>query len=236
MAAEDLESLIKAFKDAGYVFSEFREPAEDRTIFLRHDVDFSVEAALDVARREAQLGVTATYFFLLTSNFYNLLAPRARDSVLEIRELGHRVSLHFDPTAHSDIDEGFALEKQLFEHYFDIELDIVSVHRPQGFLDRNNRKLAGVRHTYEDAFFRDVRYISDSGGRFRHGHPLEIDEFRDGRPVHLLLHPIWWSVEGTDASEKLRAWQAAHHSFIHEETCRNCLAYDGRSAFGLGNA
>jgi hypothetical protein len=231
MPAQEFESLISRFKEAGYLFSAFQENPPERTIFLRHDVDFSVEAAFDIARREARLGVTATYFFLLTSNFYNLLARQKRELVREIGALGHRISLHFDPTAYEDIDAGFAVEKQLFEQCFDVEIDIVSLHRPQGFLDDNNRKLGGVRHTYEDAFFRRIRYVSDSGGAFRHGHPLETSEFRKRQPLHVLLHPLWWTVEGSSASAKLRAWQSAHHLFIHEETGRNCLAFDRRSAF-----
>ena len=231
MPAQEFESLIAGFKDAGYAFLPFQENAPERTIFLRHDIDFSVEAALDIARREARLGVTATYFFLLTSNFDNLLARRMRELVREVQSLGHRISLHFDPTAYRDVDLGFAMEKRLFEQCFDLEIDIVSLHRPQGFLEDNNRKLGGVRHTYEDAFFRNILYVSDSGGAFRHGHPLETDEFRGGQPLHLLLHPLWWTLEGENASDKLRAWQSAHHRFIHEETGRNCLAFDRRSAF-----
>ena len=52
-----------------------------------------------------------------------------------------------------------------FEDFFTTKLDIISIHRPGVFLENNNRKLPGCSHTYEDRFFKDIVYLSDSGGK-----------------------------------------------------------------------
>lgn len=176
------------------------------------------------------MGISATYFFMLTSNFYNPLSSASRSKIEQIRDLGHTISVHYDPTAHTDLDVGFTIEKDLFEAIFSTKLDIISLHRPQGFLENNNRALPGVRHTYEDMFFRRLHYMSDSRGSFHHGHPLDSDAFANRQPIHLLLHPLWWVNDGETPSDKIRAWQRQHHDFLNEEVGRNCKAYDGRSA------
>lgn len=133
-------------------------------LLLRHDIDFSVEHAHEIALVERDHDVVATYFFMLTSNTYNLLSRRSASLVKGIRALGHKISLHFDPTAYPSM-EGFRNEKNIFEQMFEVELDIVSIHRPGIFLENNNADLLGCKQTYQDRYFRDMKYISDSGGR-----------------------------------------------------------------------
>jgi len=41
---------------------------------LRHDVDYSPAAALDLADQEARRGVRSTYFLLLNGLYYNMLS------------------------------------------------------------------------------------------------------------------------------------------------------------------
>ena len=219
--------LIGAIRDAGYDFRSFDDFDAEYSIVLRHDVDFSPADAAKMAALEQQLGVTATYFILLTSAFYNPLAPDTKASVDDILAGGARLGLHFDASVYEDLDEGFERERRIFEEGFGRPLEIVSLHRPRGFLDDNNRKLPGVRHTYEDAFFRDLKYIADSGGSFAYGDPLDSEVFAQRKSIHLNLHPIWWMRDGDSPSEKLRSWQRDHLGHIAGETARNCRTYDG---------
>lgn len=224
---EGFRDLIGAFRAADYRFGGFTRDVPKRTLILRHDVDFSIELAARLAREEAALGIPATFFFMLTSNFYNLLSSASRALIGEIKGLGHTVSLHFDPTVHDDMDTGFAAERKLFEEAFGA-IEVVSIHRPGRFLDDHNRALGDVLHTYQDRFFRHIKYVSDSGGRFGHGHPLDSEAFAAGESIHLLLHPIWWTTAEADASDKLREWKAAHIQFLLEEINANCKTFDGR--------
>lgn len=228
----DLHGLLDQFLAAGYRFSAFEKAPEARTVFLRHDIDFSLDHALRCARVEQEMGIAATYFFMLSSNFYNLHSQRSRAIVDEIAALGHHVRLHYDPTAHRDLDEGFDLERRTFERLFGVTLDVVSLHRPRDFLDNPDRQLAGVTHTYQSCYFREMAYLSDSGGSFKYGHPLASPAFQERRPIHLLLHPIWWVSVGATPSEKLRKWQAELHELLDEETALNCTTYERQGARG----
>lgn len=232
---EGFRDLVGALRAAGYGFSPFVLDVPDRTVILRHDIDFSVELAARLARVEAALGVSATYFFMLTSNFYNLLSTSSRRLVEEIRSLGHTASLHFDPTVHPDMEEGFAAERHAFENAFG-PIEVVSIHRPGRFLEDRNRTLGDCLHTYQDRFFRDMKYASDSGGTFGHGHPLESEAFAAGKSIHLLLHPIWWTTDETEPSDKLREWKAAHVRFLLDEINVNCKTFDGRPLAALAVA
>lgn len=95
---------------------------------------------------------------------YNIFSAKHRSLVKEIKTLGHKISLHFDPTAHASL-EPFLVEKNAFESLFDFDIDVVSIHRPGPFLDDNDISLFGVSQTYQNKFFKQMKYISDSGGR-----------------------------------------------------------------------
>jgi hypothetical protein len=218
--------LVNAFLEAGYAFQKFHPHPTHNTIFLRHDVDFSLDAAVQMARQEKELGVSSTYFFLLSSSFYNLLSEEGKSCVNDIAAMGHDVSIHFDPTLYESVEDGFRFEKFVFDGAFDVEARIVSLHRPRGFLDNRNRRLPGVRHTYEDPFFCKMHYFSDSRGEFRHGHPLESEAFSNGYAIHLLLHPIWWVSEQPTASAKLQGWIDRRADFLADEVARNCDIFE----------
>lgn len=71
----------------------------DRPCILRHDVDMSLEYASKFANFEASLKegtVQATYFVLLSSDFYN---PYSKENIQYLRTIlksGHSIGLHFD--------------------------------------------------------------------------------------------------------------------------------------------
>ena len=233
---DDFVELITRFKAGGYTFRRFTDPVAQRTVVLRHDIDFSVEYAVEMAELEARLGVVATYFFMLTGHAYNLLHKDSRRAVSAIRAMGHSVSLHFDPTVHEDVVAGFEEEKSAIEPITG-PLSVVSIHRPGEFLT-NGRSLS-VPHTYEKRYFEELKYISDSGGAFSYGYPTDDAAFAEGKPMHVLIHPIWWIAPGETASDVLRSWQAGHFAFLNAETSRNCRTFDGRGiveSIGTGAA
>jgi len=196
------------------------------TLLIRHDVDFSVDFAHELALFESELGIRSTYFFMLTSNMYNLVSSKNQRLVRSIIKLGHKVSIHFDPTAHENL-ESFESEKRFFENIFDVEIDIVSVHRPGSFLDNNNVALCGIPQTYSDAYFCNMKYLSDSGGR--DVVPLVYEYLDAGRSqgLHLLTHPVWWVSHGKNVTEKLNFWSENNSKFLKSEVKANCKTYEG---------
>ena len=207
-------------------FSDFFD-ALPGTVVLRHDIDFSLDAALNIARLDKKLGITSSFFFMLSSNMYNLISSCSRDKVSEIADMGHRISLHYDPTAHNDIDAGFVLEKSLFEKLFNVELDIVSLHRPGKFLDNNNRKLFNVEHTYEDKYFKDMEYLSDSAGKDCRMKWTQIlnESVKANSPIQLLLHPIWWSCTSDSPTQTLTSFLNQNYQYLCRETKLNCKTF-----------
>lgn len=222
-------SMIRSFLRHDFTFEKFLSTQENKAVRMRHDVDFSVKDAFQLALVESELGVTSTYFFMLTSNTYNLLSNANRSLVKEIKSLNHDVALHFDPQAHDDIDVGFAAEKLIFEEAFEVDLKIVSLHRPGVFLEHNNRKLEGCRHTYEDSFIKDMTYISDSGGRDIQQNLLELAHQGVDSPLHILLHPIWWTTRTPSPTATLSDWLDRNQAFLVDETRRNCKTFQGKN-------
>ena len=148
------KTLIKKLLNAGLKPStNWNKKLSKNTLFIRHDIDFSIEYAYRLALSESRLKICSSYFFMMTSNFYNLLSSHNQKLVKKISSMGHKVSIHFDPTAYKDL-KYFKYEKNVFENIFGKKIDIVSIHRPRFFLKNNNIKLSGISQTYQDVFFK----------------------------------------------------------------------------------
>jgi hypothetical protein len=221
------EDFLKAFQDQGYGFVFYHEfqKEEPRQIILRHDIDFDTGFALKMAEVEAAMGVRATYFFLLRSNMYNIFSPQDFSNVKKIKALGHEISVHFDPTLYEDFQEGLWQEALMFEASFQEKVRIISFHRPNPFFQNYDSPVKGIEHTYQSKYFRDVKYISDSTGIWRFGHPLDSSEFAQKRSMHVLVHPIWWMIEGETNLAKLDAYFAQRIQGLRQEFFNNCIPF-----------
>ena len=141
------------------------------------------------------------------------------------KEKGHKISLHFDPTVYQDIDRGFSLEKKLFEDIFDVEVKIVSLHKPGNFLVNNNKILKGSLHTYQDEFFKEMLYLSDSACSDVKEKLLKVNLSSMTKTIQMLTHPIWWASDSNSPSETLYKWLEEHQSFIISEIKNNCKSF-----------
>ena len=86
--------LLDAALAGGYRFARFDGEPRAGDLFLRHDVDLSLEAALELAQLEHERDVQATYFLMTESVFYNLDSQLGRETLDALRDLGHAVGLH----------------------------------------------------------------------------------------------------------------------------------------------
>lgn len=227
---ESYKSLLRSFSESGYKWGKFEQLGPDHTIVLRHDIDFSLEYALKSAKIEHEMGISAYYFILLTSNFYNAFSKQGREMMLEIKALGHQLGVHFDPTIHENVETGFAQERAALETVVG-PTHFTSLHRPGKFLENNNQSIGDCEHTYLDRYFKDVKYMSDSNARFKYGHPLESEEFKAGKSIHLLIHPIWWMLDDGDMSDKVRYWQRERMRFINDDVIFSLVNFDGQPAY-----
>ena len=180
--------LLDAARAGGYRFAHFDGPPEPGDLLLRHDVDLSLDAALQMAELEARREATATYFLMTESVFYNLASPEGAQAIARLRELGHRVGLHA------------VYPRAALDERFD---PVVAWHNP----DREymTHPIPGAVNVMQAGFFDPATYRSDSNQHWRSGCPHE--ELRTGSfpSLQLLTHPEIWVYPGETMGETMRA-------------------------------
>lgn len=193
---DDYKSLISELQDHGYTPCRLQDVQPDQAdLYLRHDVDLSLELAAEMAAVEAELGVFSTYFVLVSTDIYNPATIQNRRILSNIIECGHEIGLHFDVTKveDGDIDGAAEQECSILASLTGQPVETISFHRPARNLLNSTGRFAGRRHTYEPEFFSNIAYISDSNGGWHHGHPLDHPAIAARAAVQLLTHPIWWA-------------------------------------------
>lgn len=208
-----------------FIFFENLNTSLDNQVIIRHDIDFDVSIAYDLAIIEKQLGIKTSYFFSLIDEAYNLLSPTNIELVKKIKKLGHYVSIHFDPTKYSDVNKGLLTELQIFKTSFNIDVNIISIHRPQKIYLDSKQNLAGVNHSYESKFFTKIKYFSDANGVFRYGHPLESNEFKEKKNMQILIHPIWWYNDKLNKHEIMKQYFSEKKNFLKSHYSQNCSTF-----------
>jgi len=177
-------------------FINFKET--DNCVVWRHDVDFSVAAALTLAKIEATSGISATYFFHCHNNFYNLLEKETTNAAKEIIKLGHDVGIHFDCDYYNiqneaELEQNLLREKRIFEELFESVISVFSFHNTTPFiLSCNQWKYGGMINTYADYFQSHVDYCSDSNGFWRYRRLQDVLEDDCIKRLQVLTHPGWW--------------------------------------------
>jgi hypothetical protein len=225
---------LQAFLDKNYTFCGFSDlDPSARHVLLRHDVDFSTSAALTIAQIEAELGISAHYFILLRTEFYNIFSRSDYENILKIQELGHNIGLHFDAAQYPDqleqIDLAATKECDVLETILGSPVNSISFHRPAKSLHGLDQRLAGRLHAYQPRFFSEIAYFSDSQGEFRFGHPLDSKAFQKGSAMQLLTHPIWWSDEPTnDRVSLIDGFLLTRSELLRSEAAMNCLPFRKR--------
>lgn len=199
--------LLDLGTEKGYAYCTYNNWLNyDKTIILRHDVDISPSAVTKFAKIEAEKGITSTYFFLITSPFYNILSVENQKVVQNIINSGHRIGLHFDEKAHDkkkNIEESIAYEKQILEKDLGITIDVVSMHRPSQETLERDYIFADIINSYGSAFFKDMHYVSDSRRNWREDILAEIEQESFDR-FHVLTHPIWYHEEEESLENMLK--------------------------------
>ena len=184
---EHYAEILEAGKAGGYRFARFGNGPERGEIYLRHDVDLSLDAALRMAELEAEHEVATTYLLMTESVFYNLASSEGVEAIARLRALGHTVGLH--------------------AVYPDVELDdrfdaVVSWHNPHP--ESMSKAIPGAINVYAEPYFDRPSYRSDSNQHWRSGCPHE--ELRGGGfPwLQILVHPEIWVYEGATMGLTMR--------------------------------
>jgi hypothetical protein len=197
--------ILESAQAGGYRFKAFGECPERGDLFLRHDIDLSLDAALRMAELEAELGVLATYLLMTESVFYNLASNEGVTAIARLRELGHRVGLHA-VYPNVELDERFDA--------------VVSWHNPDA--EYMSEKISGAVNVYAEPYFAPPTYRSDSNQHWRSGCPHE-ELCGGGFPwLQILVHPAIWVYPGATMGQTMKAMLDAERERRFEQ-----LANDG---------
>jgi len=182
-----------------YVFCSFDDITVDNNILIwRHDVDYSMHAALNFAKIENEEGISSTYFVYLHSELYNLLESEITQLVNEILSLDHKLGIHFNCDFYNinneeELEYYLNFEKYLLEHIFKHSIKVFSFHNPTPvILEFNKLRYAGLINTYGEFFQKEMTYCSDSNGYWRHRRLEDVLSKGNDNKLQVLTHPEWW--------------------------------------------
>jgi hypothetical protein len=194
-----------------YYFEPFDTRCGRPHVLWRHDVDLSVHRALRLAQIEAELGVRATYFLLLHSEFYNLLERAVRERIAAIAALGHWLGLHFDAGFYGGVDSPAMLEKRVaFERHILSEtleqpIDAIAFHMPEvtGTATLDSDRIVGMINANSRRIREGYSYVSDSNGYWRFRRLPDVIAAGDDPRLHVLTHAEWWQHEAMSPRERV---------------------------------
>jgi hypothetical protein len=174
------------------------DPFGEGILILRHDIDFSPSLALPMAEVEYSMGIRSTYFVALHL-YYNLHLPMNANAIKSMAQMGHEIGLHYDNSLYA---EEVSLEEKLasLDSHIQILQQIcrcrvlsIASHNPStAKLSDPFRNCVKYNNAYDNKFFQNTVYTSDSCRAWRAGGLKRC--WCDPRPrrLYLLIHPELW--------------------------------------------
>ncbi len=201
------KDLLTSFLSSEYEFRLFGEEwCEYGSVYLRHDLDFCVDYALPIALIEKDMNIRSTFFVLFNSNLYNLCDANSLKTLEELSKMGHKICLHVDEQTINS-REDFVRQMTAFVNVVSYaDSKFISRHRPK--FDTPQMWLPDeCIDVYDNLYFKQIEYASDSRGEWKYGYPTERKAFLEKKSFQLLTHPLWWVHNGTlSNSEKIQVF------------------------------
>jgi hypothetical protein len=202
----EYKQIIRFMMDNGRVTS-FAQWDLSNAIILRHDVDLDIDSAYELSKIEVELGVRSSYFFLLNCDTYNVFSMNNRQKLKEMADLGFEIGLHFDPSiygnvSHAKLAEYVEKESQLLFEVSGFKVKTISLHNPSVL--GNYPLFSGYNNAYDESFFSDDYYLSDSRMDFNGKDPYQFIKKVKTHTVQVLLHPLHYSEKRQEYPEIFR--------------------------------
>ena len=191
--------LCQTAMENGYLIKNYHtlKTRESKMCILRHDVDFSLEKAWEMACFEQENEIFSTYFVLVSSDNYNIFSRKNQKILRDILAYGHTIGLHFDETVYGkDISENQLIyyirkERDLLESILEKKVDTVSMHEPSSHILNMDLKIPDMINSYSKKYFHEYKYLSDSMMRWREDAETIVREGKYQK-LHILTHPFWY--------------------------------------------
>jgi hypothetical protein len=192
--------IIQILLKEGYAFKSFAlKQISGKTIFLRHDIDYSLNWAEKLAKINNQLGAKGTFFFQLRSGMYNLFSFDGLKILRKIIDYGQYIGFHLTLSSEQDTYEKINL---LLKHDFNVfkslvpECEAVFAWHNPGIAFINDKQLMernfkGFVNAYGHFANGKYPYYADSNMRYEVMEILDI--IKSGEKVfQLALAPMQW--------------------------------------------
>jgi len=195
----EYSTLVGDLLRNGYVSRAVEEiaeaPHDERTLFLRHDVDVHITGIDRIGRIEAELGAVATYYVPLTLPF-NPFYPDNAAILRELVGMGHRLGLHYDlatyPDGQSAARKRLDREAAALGEISGVLPRTICMHNPSLQGEDRFRGVDGYVHPHDPRYADGLLYVSDSCRAWRDEELLRC--LGENPPPRLLLntHPELW--------------------------------------------
>lgn len=224
---DEYSDIIKAYKPIIRDFAEVETEKDESRGFclIRHDIEFSLPRALQMAEIDASHDIPSSFFVQVKNGAYNPLAPLNQKIIRQMRALGRHVGLHFYVTDLSGDDTEEVVRQLEFqtivlEEALGEKVDRFSYHRPPLWaLKLGLRRRTRLINTYDPKFFeltgdgsapQHIKYMADSQHAWKYGHPLPMCDSH--QKIQLLMHPDEWSESGSDPKQNFRELIEMHRA------------------------
>ena len=239
---QSYRAIVEQALASGYRFKPFTLKQDEgaKCIYLRHDVDYSLDMGLELARVNAELGVAGTFFLLLQSQIYNLLSHRSQHIVRQLHGLGQHIGLHYalPPFPVGDLETRLRDDFQFIRRQLPMLTPVFTWHNPTHELLADSLQsdhVAGLINGYGPRFTRDITYLSDSNMRHTADHFLHVVRAGVQPALHLLFHPLIWVAGGASMRDVFaRTWPYIIRANEEEMLSNRC--YQGMFASGMPDA
>jgi len=162
---------------------------------VRHDIDYNLDKALEMAQLEFEIGIKATYFILLSSDNYNPFTFENQKIIRTIKDMGHEIGLHFDPSKFGNhFIREFENQILFLSKIINDKIFSVSIHNPS--IHNEYPEFSGYNNAYSKRFFKPINYLSDARFNFRNKKPFHFIDTVDDSVTQISLHPIHFSHQG----------------------------------------
>jgi len=193
-----LEKVIaRGYKFANYLDIDLE--SSKKQIILRHDIDYSVGMALEMARIDASYSVRSTFAVLLSSPLYNPLSPANIEAIDEIHTLGHHIALHHLWTLgrpEEEIRLGIVRGMQVMKHFFPYIQPVFVWHNLMQSTLSSQVETSDIVNACGTKVTEKMHYISDSVTRRT---PEELlSAVGQYKLLNMLIHPLIWMGEKDD--------------------------------------
>jgi len=193
------EALLNELADIGSNFRLISEidQANKGDVFIRHDLDFSVELAVPMAKAEKKMGISSTYYILL-SGLYNPFSKNSLNAILNILESGHEIGLHYDlslyPVEKKAALNRLSVEINFLEEILGSKINSIVMHEPyKGGVDLFEDNDLYINPMFFFKKNEKMMYVSDSCRAWRDESLLHyLNGDSSFEQLMLNIHPESW--------------------------------------------